>query len=245
MEVQKHIRCLPGDVGKYVLIPGDQGRAERIAERLENVKLIAKNRAYYVYTGYLDGEKVSVCATGIGGPSASIAIEELIKVGAEIMIRVGSAGGRQKDTKIGTPIIITGAYRGEGTSLDYAPLGFPAIADLDVTNALGKASKDLDIESKVGLAYTRDAYYKRNPQLNELLTEYHVEAAEQECSIAFVLGTIRQIKVGAIVSTDSNIWLEKQPTLAEKEELFKIGEKKAIDIAIKAVKILINKGRDE
>ncbi len=243
MEVQKHIRCLPGDIGKYVFIPGDQGRAERISKRLEDAKLISKNRAYYVYTGYLDGEKVSVCATGIGGPSASIAIEELIRVGAEVMIRVGSAGGRQKDTKIGTPIIITGAYRGEGTSLDYAPLGFPAIADIDVTNALIEASKKMEIQTKVGLAFTRDAYYKKNPELNALLTEYHVEAAEQECSVAFVLGTIRKIKVGAIVSTDSNIWLEKQPTLAEKESLFKVGEKKAIDIAIEAVRILINKAK--
>lgn len=245
MEVQKHIRCAPGDVGKHVFIPGDQTRAKKIAEKLDNVKLISENRAYLVYTGDLCGEPVSVCATGIGGPSASIAIEELAKVGARYMIRVGSAGGRQKTTSIGSLIIVTSAYRGEGTTLDYVPPGFPAVADIDITNALIEAADNQGEKTIVGMAYTRDAYYKKDPELNALLTEYHVEAAEMECSVAFVLGSIRRLKVGAILSTDSNIWLEKQPTLAEKERLFKIGEAKAIDIAIEAMKILIQRNKNE
>lgn len=245
MDVQKHIRCSPGDVGKYVFIPGDQGRAKKIAEKLEGVELVSENRAYLVYTGKLCGVPATVCSTGIGGPSASIAIEELANVGAEYMIRVGSAGGRQKTTPIGSLIILTSAFRGEGTTLAYAPLGFPAVADIDVTNALIQASHIKGEKTLVGMAYTRDAFYKKDPQLDALLTEYHVAAAEMECSVAFVLGLIRKLKVGAIVSTDSNIWLEKQPSLEEKERLFKMGEEKAIDVAIEAVKILIQRNKNE
>jgi uridine phosphorylase len=241
MEIQKHIRCAPGDVGEYVFIPGDQGRAGRIAEKMDHVELISENRAYLVYTGELCGVAVSVCATGIGGPSASIAIEELARVGAKYLIRVGSAGGRQETTPIGSLIIVSSAYRGEGTTLGYAPLGFPAVADIEVTNALIQASDVLGEKPIIGMAYTRDAYYKQDPELNALLTEYHVEAAEMECSVAFVLGSIRELKIGAILATDSNIWLEEQPTLAEKERLFQIGEKKAIDVAVEAMKILIQR----
>jgi len=238
-EVQKHIRCRYGDVGKYVLIPGDQDRAKKIAERFDNIKEINKNRGYLIYTGTVNSVPVSVCSTGIGGPSASIAIEELANVGGEYFIRVGSAGGRQKNIPIGSIVIATSAYRGEGTSQAYAPLGFPAIADIEVINALVEAAKYLHYDYFLGTVFTRDAYYVQNKQLNQLLTDYGVVASEQECSPAFILGSVRKLRVGAILATDSNIWLEKQPTLKEKEMIFKIGEKKAIDIAIEAMKILI------
>ena len=243
-ELQKHIRCRPGDVGRYVFIPGDQGRAKRIAERFENMKEIASNRAYVVYTGTLDGVPVSSCATGIGGPSASIAIEELARVGADCFIRVGSCGGRQKNMSIGSIAIAHSAYRGEGTSMAYAPAPFPAVADLDVTNALIRAAIESGHEYYTGTVFTRDAYYVQDRELNQRLTDMGVVASEQECSIAFILGSIRRLRVGAILSTDSNIWLDPQPTLAQKEELFKIGEKKAIDIAIEAMRLLISGGEN-
>lgn len=239
MEVQKHIRCKPGDVGEYVLIPGDEARAEKIALHLENAKLIAKNRAYHVYTGTLNGVKVSVCSTGIGGPSASIAIEELIRVGARTLIRVGSAGARQPDMPIGTLVIATAAYRGEGTSQAYAPLAFPAVADLSVTLALMKAARSLGYEFYHGIVFTRDAYYVQDENLNKFLTDCGVVAAEQECAVTFILGSVRHVRTGAILATDSNIWLKPQPSLEEKERLFRIAEKKAIEVAIKAVEILM------
>ncbi len=139
---QKHIRCVPGDVARSVLVPGDPGRAGRIAALFDESRMVAQNREYVVYTGATGGVPVSVCSTGIGGPSASIALEELVNIGAEVFIRVGSAGGRQNDIAIGTPVVITAAHRGEGTSRAYLPPEFPAVADLDVTNALVEAGRE-------------------------------------------------------------------------------------------------------
>jgi uridine phosphorylase len=242
VEVQKHIRCVPGDVARYVLLPGDPQRAKRIAARMDNARFVAENREFVVYTGTTAGVAVSVCSTGIGGPSASIALEELVNVGASVFIRVGSAGGRQKSTPIGTPIVITAAYRGEGTSKAYLPAEFPAVADLDVTNALVAAAREQGEDYRVGIAFTRDAYYVQDRALNELLTQHHIEAAEQEASILFITGTHRGVRVGAVVATDSNIWLPEQPTLAEKETLYTLGEKKVISIALRAVQILDGQG---
>jgi len=237
-EIQKHIRCRRGDISPFVIVPGDPGRVERIVEQMDSAKLIAQNREYIVYTGKTRGIPVSVCSTGIGGPAASIAFEELIRVGAEAFIRVGSAGGRQKETPIGTPVVITASYRGEGTSMVYLPAEFPAVADLDVTTALVTALKEKNEEYRVGIGYTRDAYYVQDQKLNELLTVAGVEAAEQEASILFIIGSLRHVKTGAIVATDSNIWFADQPSLEEKQKLFENGEKKAIAAALRAVQIL-------
>jgi len=237
-EIQKHIRCRRGDISPFVIVPGDPGRVERIVEQMDSAKLIAQNREYIVYTGKTRGIPVSVCSTGIGGPAASIAFEELIRVGAEAFTRVGSAGGRQKETPIGTPVVITASYRGEGTSMVYLPAEFPAVADLDVTTALVTALKEKNEEYRVGIGYTRDAYYVQDQKLNELLTVAGVEAAEQEASILFIIGSLRHVKTGAIVATDSNIWFADQPSLEEKQKLFENGEKKAIAAALRAVQIL-------
>ncbi len=237
-EVLKHIRCRIGDVAPYVIIPGDPGRVKRIVEQMDEAEFIAENREYIVYTGSYRGVPITVCSSGIGGPAASIAFEELIKLGAKVFIRVGSAGGRQKTTPIGTPVVIQASYRGEGTSQAYLPLPFPAVADLDVTNALVQALQETGEEYQVGIGFTRDAYYAQDQQLNVLLTENGVKAAEQEAAVLFIVGTVRGVKTGAIVSTDSNIWLDAQPTLAEKEELFYKGEKKAIRAALDGALIL-------
>mgnify|MGYP003968478739 CR=1 FL=1 len=237
-EVQKHIRCRRGDVAKYVLLPGDPGRAKRIADQMDEAQLIAENREYVVYTGTTAGVGVSVCSTGIGGPSASIALEELANIGSDVFIRIGSAGGRQKDIPIGTPVIITASYRGEGTSKAYLPSEFPAVADWHVTGALLAAAEQAEIDCRMGIGFTRDAYYVQDRPLNERLNSAGVVAAEQEASILFIVGPTRNVKVGAIVATDSNIWLDKQPTLREKEEIFFTGEKKVISLALKAVQLM-------
>jgi uridine phosphorylase len=240
--VLKHIRCSKGDIAPYVIIPGDPGRVKRIVDMMDDAKLLAQNREYVVYTGTYKEAPITVCSSGIGGPAASIAFEELIKLGAKVLIRVGSAGGRQKNTPIGTPVVIQAAYRGEGTSKAYLPAEFPAVADLDVTNALVKALKNEDINYQVGLGFTRDAYYVQDKELNSLLTNCGIKAAEQEASVLFIIGSVRRVKTGAVVSTDSNIWLDKQPTLQEKEELFFKGEKPAIQAALDAVLLLYADG---
>ena len=242
VEVQRHIRCRPGDVARYVLLPGDPARAGRIAERMEGARKVAENREFTVYTGSTAGVPVSVCSTGIGGPSASIALEELANIGAEVFIRVGSAGGRQKDIAIGTPVVITASHRGEGTSRAYLPPEFPAVADLDVTNALVEAARESGFPWRAGIGFTRDAFYNQDQALNQLLTRAGVVAAEQEAALLFVVGSWRHVRVGAVVGTDSNILLEKQPTQGEKEAIYREGETKVIGIALRAVALLAARG---
>ena len=242
-EMQKHIRCAPGDVARYVLLPGDPARAGRISATMDEATLIAENREYVVYTGTTNGVAVSVCSTGIGGPSSAIVLDELTRVGADVFIRVGSAGGRREDIPIGTPIVITAAYRGDGSSKAYLPVEFPAVADLDVTNALVNAARERGHDYRVGIGFTRDVYYIQDQPLNERLREAGVMAAEMEAATLFIAGIWRHVKVGCVVATDSNIWLPVQPTLVEKEELYFEGEKKVIAIALRAVQILAERGQ--
>ena len=138
---QYHIQVAKGEVGRYVLMPGDPKRCAKIAKYFDDPVLIADNREYVTYTGTLDGVKVSVTSTGIGGPSASIAMEELYRCGADTFLRIGTCGGMQTEVKSGDVVIATGAVRMEGTSKEYAPIEYPAVADLDVTNALVAAAK--------------------------------------------------------------------------------------------------------
>ena len=237
-EIQKHIRCAPGDVARSVLLPGDPARAHRIGEQLEDARLIAENREYVVITGKTKGVAVSVCSTGIGGSSAAIALEELSNVGAEVFIRVGSAGGRRADIPIGSLVVVTAAYRGDGVSDEYLPLGFPAVADLDVNNALIRAAEELGYSAFSGVGTTRSAFYARHPQLNEQLRRAGVVAAEMEAATLFIVGALRRAKVGCVVATDSNIYLDEQHTLAEKEALYMQGEAMTIRTALRAVQLL-------
>jgi len=234
----KHIPCSREDVARFMLLPGDPGRAKRIAEKMDEAEFILRNREFTLYKGASGGIEVGVCSTGIGGPSASIVLEELVSTGAEVFIRVGSAGGRQPGIPIGTPIILTAAFRGDGTSTAYLPREFPAVADFRITKALVEAAERVGCQYRIGVGYTRDAYYKRDPGLDELLRDAGVVAAEQEAATLFVVGMYRGVKVGAIVATDSNIWLSPQPSREEKERAFAEGESHVIDIALRAVRIL-------
>lgn len=137
-ERQFHIRTIPEEVGRYVIMPGDPGRVPKIAALLDDARQVAQNREYNVYTGYLDGEKVTVCSTGIGGPSAAIAVEELVKCGADTFIRIGTSGGMDLSVSGGDLVIASAAVRGEGTSKEYLPEGYPAVADFTVITALAK-----------------------------------------------------------------------------------------------------------
>jgi uridine phosphorylase len=198
--------------------------------------LVARHREYVLYTGTTPaGTPISVCSTGIGGPSASIAVEELIRVGATHFIRVGSAGGRRPGLPIGSTVVVTGAYRGDGTSLDYMPLPFPAVADLDVTLALRHAAEAVLGERALeGIVYTRDAFYRRDDGTQRAPHGRNVVAAEQECATVFVVGSLRGVKVGAVLGTDSNILLPEQPTRRRRRRLPRV-EATTIAIAMRAV----------
>ena len=155
---QFHIRCVEGDVGRYVFLPGDPGRCEAIAGLFDDPHHVGMNREYNIYTGTLLGEKVSVCSTGIGGPSAAIAMEELANIGADTFIRVGTCGGIDMDVQPGDVVVANGAIRYEHTSLEYAPIEFPSVPDFGVTAALKKASEDLGYRTHVGVVQCKDAF---------------------------------------------------------------------------------------
>ena len=176
-EKQYHIQCTKGDVGRYVLLPGDPGRCEAIAKHFDNPVHIGMNREYNVWTGTLLGEKVSVCSTGIGGPSAAIAMEELAAIGADTFVRVGTCGGIHLDVKPGDVVVATGAIRFEHTSLEYAPPEYPSVANFDVAMALKTAGEELGYDTHTGIVQCKDSFYgqhapERSPVYYELLNKW-------------------------------------------------------------------------
>lgn len=243
--VQYHIGLKEGDVGEYVILPGDPKRCKKIAEYFEDAKLIADNREFVTYTGYLDGEKVSVTSTGIGGASASIALEELVNVGAKTFIRVGTCGGMQLDVKGGDIVIATGAIRMEGTTREYAPIEFPAVANLDVSNALVQAAKKLGYSYHTGVVQCKDSFYGQHspetkPVSYELLNKWEAWkrlgclASEMESAALFVVASYLKVKVGSVFLTVGNQEREK----ANMENPIMHDTEKAIKTAIEAIKIL-------
>lgn len=245
---QYHINLKQGDVGEYVILPGDPKRCAKIAQYFENPVLVADNREYVTYTGYVDGTKVSVTSTGIGGASASIAMEELVKIGAKYFIRVGTCGGIQTDVKGGDLVIATGAIRMEGTSKEYAPIEFPAVADFDIVNALVKASKNLGFTSHIGVVQCKDAFYGQHepetkPVSYELMNKWEAWkrlgclASEMESAALFIVASYLKVKVGSVFLTVANQEREK----AGLENPIVHDTEKAIKTAIEAIKILKDK----
>ena len=174
---QFHIRCNTGDVGRYVFLPGDPGRCEEIAKHFDNPVHVGMNREYNIYTGTLLGQKVSVCSTGIGGPSASIAMEELTNIGADTFIRIGTCGGIDLDVLPGDVIVATGAIRFEHTSMEYAPIEFPAVSDFDIACALKSAGEELGYRIHTGVVQCKDSFYgqhspEKSPVYYELLQKW-------------------------------------------------------------------------
>lgn len=210
------LSCQPGDIGRFVLLPGDPGRVPKIAEYLDNAEMIAQSREFTTYTGTFQGEKVSVTSTGIGGPSTAIAIEELVHLGAKVLIRVGTSGLMQKYMQPGDLVITWGAVRDEYTSQQYAPLSYPAVADLEVTSALVDAAKNLGLRYWVGMSQSKDSFYgqhdpKRMPVKDHLLENWqaliktNVLCSEMEASILFVLSRMMNVKAGGVMVAGSTI----------------------------------------
>ncbi|MCR4658008.1 MAG: uridine phosphorylase [Lachnospiraceae bacterium] len=212
---QYHIHVKPGDVGRYVILPGDPGRCEKIAGYFDDPKLVAVNREYVTYTGTLDGERVSVTSTGIGGPSASIAMEELYRCGADTFIRVGTCGGMQEEIMGGDIIVATGAIRMEGTSREYAPIEYPSVPDLDVTIALRDAARELGLKTHVGVVQCKDAFYGQHepetkPVSYELLNKWEAWircgalASEMESAAEFIVGSYLRARTGSVLLVIAN-----------------------------------------
>ena len=222
-EVQRqyHIECGPGDVGRYVLLPGDPGRVPLIASFLEKAEKIAQHREYTTYTGWLDGEKVSVTSTGIGGPSTAIAVEELSLLGADTFIRVGTSGLMQPYVASEDLIVVSGAVRDEGTANHYMPLAFPAIADLDVVDCLRQACEARGARYHVGLSHSKDSFYgevqpDRMPLADTLKENWKawvmggVLCSEMEAAALFVIASVLHKRAGGLM-----IALNREPSSLE------------------------------
>ena len=141
------------------IIPGDPARVERIAQYLQNPQFLISQREYTVYLGEIDGTTIVVCSTGIGGPSTSIAVEELAQLGITHFLRIGTTGAIQPEISVGDVIVTTASVRLDGASLHFAPMEFPAVADFDVTNAIVSAAKDLNCKVHIGVTASSDTFY--------------------------------------------------------------------------------------
>lgn len=246
-----HLKIKSGDVGRYVILCGDPGRCEKIAAYFHNPRHIGMNREYNIYTGTLEGVEISVCSHGIGGPSTAIALEELIHCGADTFIRVGTAGGMAVDVMSGDVTIGTGAIRMEGTSREYAPMEFPAVADYQVVTALVQAAKASGTPYHVGVLQCKDSFYGQHspesmPVSYELKNKWDAYlacgalASEMESAALFIVGSVRHVRTGSIMQVLANqtrraLGLEDHVTLDTEA---------AIRIGVEAMRILIREEKE-
>ena len=245
---QYHTQVAKGEVGRYVILPGDPKRCAKIARYFADPVLIADNREYITYTGTFDGVKVSVTSTGIGGPSAAIALEELANCGADTFIRVGTCGGMQEEVLSGDLVIASGAIRRDGTSREYAPIEYPAVSDYGILTALDEAARNLDMRSHIGVVHCKDAFYGQHnpellPQSGILLQKWDAYlnmgclASEMESATLFIVGSYRKVRTGTILLVMANqIRAAKRlpnPIVHDTDS--------AIRTAIEAVRILIRR----
>ena len=250
-QLQHHIKCKTGDVGRYAIIPGDPGRVELIASYLENPREIAYNREFKTITGTLDGELVTVTSTGIGGPSAAIAVEELFAIGVDTFIRVGTAGGINLKVDAGDVAIATGAIRMEGTTRQYMPIEFPAVPDFEVTSALVGAARKLGIPHHVGVVQSKDSYNgqhspERMPVSYELIPKWNAWkqagtlCSEMECAALFVTASVLGARAGGLLLVGINQEREKAGIDQKKSRDID----RPISIAIEALRTLIKQDKE-
>ena len=248
--LQYHLQIQKGDVGRYVILPGDPGRCEKIASYFDNPKKIAENREYVTYTGFLDGEKVSVTSTGIGGPSASIAMEELVRCGADTFLRVGTCGGIDLEVKGGDLVAATGAIRMEGTSREYAPIEFPAVSDLEVANAIVSAAKNLGYTCHAGVVQSKDSFYgQHDPELMpvsyELLNKWEAwkrlgcKASEMESAALFIVAAHLHVRCGAAFLVMGN----QERQAKGMENIIVHDTEASVKTVVEALRILIKNDR--
>ena len=246
LERQYHIHCAPGEVGRYVILPGDPGRCASIAAYFDDAKLVAQNREYTTYTGTLLGVPVSVCSTGIGGPSASIAMEELHKLGADTFIRTGTCGGIDIDVKSGDIVVATGAIRYEHTSMEYAPIEFPAVADFGITAALVNASRALGYTTHSGVVQCKDSFYgqhspEASPVYYELLQKWEswkrlgVKASEMESAALFVVAAALHVRCGSCFHV---VWNQEREKAGLDQDMSE-DTSAAVKVAVEALKLVI------
>ncbi len=248
---QYHIELSEEHSAKYAIIPGDPGRVEKIAAFLDNAKQVGNNREYNSYMGYLDGEKVLVVSTGIGGPSCAICVEELAKIGVDTFIRVGTCGGMQPEVAPGDVVIATGAIRQDGTSREYMPIEFPAVSDFHVTSALYNAAQKLGYTNHIGVVQAKDSFYGQHspesmPTTPELLAKWDAWkrggclASEMEGATLFIVSAARKLRSGAVFHCVWNQEVSQSAMPKDRKE----DTSCAIKTAIEALRILIKQDKE-
>lgn len=246
MERQFHLRCGSGDVGRYCILPGDPGRVEAIAALFDDAHPVAYHREFNLWTGTLLGEKVTACSTGIGGPSAAIALEELHRCGADTFIRTGTCGGIDINVKSGDIVVATGAVRYEHTSLEYAPIEFPAVADLDITSCLVQATRQLGLPLHTGIVQCKDSFYGQHspdtsPVFYELKQKWEswkrlgVKASEMESAALFVVAAARGCRCGSCFHV---VWNQEREA-AGLDQRMSEDTTASVRVAVEALKLLI------
>ena len=247
---QFHIACAQGDIGRYCILPGDPGRVPAIAALFDDAKQIAYNREFNVWTGTLLGEKVTACSTGIGGPSASIAMEELHKCGADTFIRTGTCGGIALNVQSGDVVVATGAVRYEHTSREYAPIEFPAVADFQVTNALVEATKKLGFPLHTGIVQCKDSFYGQHdpaasPVYYELQQKWEswkrlgVLASEMESAALFVVAAALGCRCGSCFHV---VWNQEREAAGLDQKMSE-DTSSSVKVSVEALKLLIEADR--
>ena len=231
---------------KYALLTGDPGRVDDIAKRVNKYKKLNVKREYTSYLIEIEDEKVLVISTGMGGPSTAICVEELAMLGIEYLIRIGTSGGMQLDVEAGDIVIAQAAIRQEGTSKEYVPIEFPAIADLDVTNALVASAKELKAKVHTGVVQCKDSFYgqhspERMPVSYELLNKWDAWlkagtlCSEMETSALYTVSSVLKLHAGAVLLV---VWNQEREN-AGLDNKNNFDTTKAMDIAILAVRKLI------
>ncbi|MRS02992.1 uridine phosphorylase [bacterium] len=243
-----HLHIKEGDVGRYVLLPGDPGRCEKIAQYFDNPHFVAQNREYVTWTGTLLGEKVSVVSTGIGCPSAAIAVEELVDVGADTFVRVGSSGSMQADVHMGDIVVVTASIRDEGTTSHYLPVEFPAVANVDVVNAMQAGARQLGLPHHCGVSQSKDSFYgeverTRMPMAAHLEERWNAWVAggalcsEMESSAIFVLASIYRKRAGGVMLVINESELGEE--IGEDKHMQEFDAERVIKVAVEGIKNLI------
>jgi len=237
---------------KYAILPGDPGRVEKIAKHFDNARFYHQNREYNAWLGELSGQKVMAISTGMGGPSTAICVEELYKTGVRTFIRVGTCGGMALQVLGGDAVIATAAVRMEGTTKEYVPIEYPAVADLDVTNALVLAAKKLGARYHAGVVQCKDSFYgqhspEKMPTSFELLSKWEAWikagclASEMESAALFIVCGVLRARAGCVLNTVMNQERAAKGMSNPNVHDTELG----IKIAVKAVKLLIEEDNAE
>ena len=237
MAKQPHLLVEAGDVHDIALVPGDPGRVERIAGHCDDSELVAENREYKVVNATYEGRELTICSTGIGCPSATIAVEELAAVGVEAFVRVGTTGALQSDIEIGDMVVATGAAKNEGTTKRYEDVEYPAVADYEALSALVDGAEANDEDVHVGPVATDDAFYAETDEYVEDWEDAGLLAVEMEAAAIFTLARRKGLRAGAICTVDGNLVEGTQKGETDEDELpekAKNNVERAIDIALTA-----------